>query len=403
MTFYAVIASVAFVGLWIGLAGRVLARHRQLSRFDLLLALFLLGATVDTLSAVGISLLPTPWPHVLMMVSSLPGLIVAVEMARILAASTGPAPRTAGVDELLRPSDRLRHRWWGRAAAVVGVLVTSAAAMWGMPQGTIPAAVWGSVDAHTVYWLIYGLFHLVTCGLMLVLAVRIVAAWQPGALRQAGWLLVAALVVGIGYGTALVVLAVEGRFGQWNGLGAAGYAWGSVQYLLLALAYGRVRLSRQGRRGADEATLRQLRPLWVRLRFLDPDYVLDENMFTARGAAARLACVRAAAEIRDWMALAARRLPAASWRRAQAAAARELPDADLLQVTAAALAGWVQAAVTAPPARRPALGPGHSPAPTVGDDIDEELALLAAAAAVAPLVAERVAAAVTADRSLLPQ
>lgn len=378
MASYAIVTVIAVVGLWVAIGARVLARHHQLSRFDALLVVFAAGAGADALSALEIAWLSSPMAHAALIASSLVGMLIAVEMVRLVAGG-----------ERVRPT----LPQWRVMTGVLVVLLAAAAAV-GSPMGPIATAQWQSDHAMAMYWLGYAVFQLVASVVMLRLLLQVTRSFEPGAMRQVGVLLVCTVVLGVLFGLSLVVLVID-NLGLHSGVGAAGYTYGSLQYLVLAAAYLRVRVARSSSRKALAAQMASVEPVWQMLRPVQPDL----SLFDAYPDAATLGreeltwvCVRAVIEVRDWLHLLSRRLPVDAVEEAKRVASSLAPGRTADEVEGVATAGWIQRGLAHHPdlVRVP-----HSAPPREGRDIDEDLRLLAAVARVTPEDAHRVARAMS--------
>lgn len=380
----AIAAATLFVA---ALVFRLIASHRRITRYDTLLAFFALGAIVDLSSSLGVPWLSSPVAHALMIVSSLVGLLVAVEILRLVANDDQP----------------LEHVWRWRVLTGVLVIVLVAAALIGQPSGVMAEPDWESSNLLAVYWAGYGLFQLVTCVLMFLILRRFAATLGPSPLRQVTTLLSIACVIGVYYALSLIVLAAEG--GEWiptTGLGELGYAIGTASYVFIALAWVRIKVARSGRRRHDLDFLEAVTPLWRKLAPVSPDFSLIASQVEAAKLSRdqlSLRCVRTAVEIRDWMDLLAPRLPADAYPRALAAASRALPDTtDLSDVRATATAGWITAGLQQdPPAFEPSIE-STGITPEAGADLDHECDLLVAIAQVPDTTAQQVAEQITRER-----
>lgn len=375
---YAVVTVIAVVGLWAVIAVRVMARHHQLSRFDVLLIVFAAGAGADAMSALEFGWLPSPVAHAALIASSLWGMLIAVEMVRLVADG-----------ERVHPS---LQRW--RVITGILVLLLAGAAVAGGPVGPIATAQWQSDQAMALYWLGYAVFQLAACVVMLRLLLSVARSLGSGAMRQVVVLLMCTLALGVLFGLSLVVLVVD-NLGLNSGVGAAGYAYGSLQYLVLAAAYLRMRVARSSSRRALAAQLASVEPVWQILRPVQPDQSLFETFPDASTLGREelgWVCVRAVIEVRDWLHLLSRRLPVGADEEAVRATRSLVPDYRADDVEGMATAGWIQRGLAHHPelVRVP-----HSAPPREGRDIDEDLRLLAAVARVSLEDAERVARAMS--------
>lgn len=355
-----VLSSAAFVLMWLVIAARLVARHRRLTRFDALLVVFAVGASMDSLSAVaGVWVLPWPLVHAVFITSCVVGLGLSVETVRV-ATRGEPYVRR-------RPAVAL-------VAAVTVALVT--AAIGGRPQGPLPMPSWEIPAAGGVFWVGYAVVQVSACAVMLAMVVPFARQFDSSPLRQAAWIITACLVVGVLYGVGLFLIAVA-IVGRGSGdLAATLYAWGSLNYVLLAAAYLRLWWARHGSRGRHTRTLALLRPLWDRLHEVDPDLTLVGLPQRSKALSRHdlsLLVVRAVLEIRDWTNVLARRLPAGADRRAAEAAA--VLAANGQERAALATAGWLAAAL-----HSQTQHDDHSAWPVFGADVDDDLRLLEQAA-----------------------
>ncbi len=374
MASYAIVTVIAVVGLWAAIGARVLARHHQLSRFDALLIVFAAGAGADALSALEIAWLPSPMAHAALIASSLVGMLLAVEMVRLVASG-----------EHVNPT----FPQWRVITGILVVLLAAAAGA-GNPMGPIATAQWQSDHAMAMYWLGYAVFQVAACVVMLRLLLQVTRSFEPGAMRQVGVLLVCTVVLGVLFGLSLVVLVVD-NLGLHSGVGAAGYTYGSLQYLVLAAAYLRVRVARSSSRKALAAQLASVEPVWEMLRPVQPDLTLFEDFPDAVSLGREeltWVCVRAVIEVRDWLHLLSRRLPADAIEEAKRAASSLAAGQPADVVEGLATAGWIQRGLAH---RSDLIRLPHSAPPHEGRDIDEDLRLLAAVARVSPEDAQRVA------------
>lgn len=365
------LAVTTAVLLWAAVVVRAACPHHRWVRFDTVLLLLACAATGDIATATGTPVLAPAAAHSLLVASSLAALLVGWEIMQ--QAGTGGAGSGA-------------HPWPWRWATLTVVTVLVVGCVTGDPTGPVPATQWRSAALMTAFWLGYGSAYLIGIGVLLVTLVRLRRGLPAGPLYQAATLVVAALAVGAWYGGSLLTLASGSAV---PGFGTTGVLYAGVGYLFVGAAALRVRLARMATPTADQRLLRTLEPLWHRLRPVDPSVALADfprHPGQLRGRERSVACVRAGVEIRDWMSLVARRLPPGAYEHACTAAARLASDA-----AAAAAAGWVRAGLVGA-----AHGPqgGYSVAPPEGDDIDEDLRLLAAIAAVPDETALLVATAV---------
>lgn len=363
MSTYLLVAGTALALLWTAILARLVARHRRWNRFDALLVVFAAGATVDTLSAGG--LVAAPLAHSVLIASSLIGLLLCVELVGLVTATELPG------------------RWWWRGVTVLLVATLLGAVVLGAPEGPIATAQWASSTARLAYWMGYGIVQVGSCSVIFVRLLRFVPALAPGPLRQVTLMLTVAAGFGALWGITLWVLALDG-VGLNSGIGEVAYVWGSVNYVFLAAAYLRFRLTR---RNPSEAQLIALEPLWRRLHDVDPAVSLAGwPQAGLSGPQLAMAGVRVVVEIRDWLHLLAQRLPAHA--DAMAAAREELPGAPEAEVEAVATAAWIRVALARPPGEASAR---TALAPRSGRDLDEELRLLIAVAQAPDEVAVRVA------------
>lgn len=374
------VAVAAVVGLWVAIGARLVMRYHRLTHFDALLAVFAAGATVDTLSALNRGLIGAGPAHAVLIASSLAGLLIAVEAARVVIAAA-PEP-VSGL-----------WVWPSVTATVIAVLW---AAVWlGAPAGPIAVASWHSATWQVLFWGGYAGFQISACVVLVILLRRFVATVGPGPLRQVTlFLLLVVVAAGVVYGVALAALAADGA-GWSNEWGAAGYTYGSVQYILLVAAYVRVRWARRTRRGTESQLLDQLEPLWHQLRPVCPEFTLAGWLGPASvlgRAELSMACVRVGVEIRGTgSARLASSSPAATRSHevaARAAADLSAPGADHDLVAAVAVAGWIRAGLLVGDDQ---VQPSHSVAPTPGVTSMRTFGVLAQVAAVDNEVAEEVA------------
>lgn len=383
MTAFGVLAGTATILFLGAIATRMLSRHRRITRYDILLAVFALGGAVDLASTFELGLITPVTSHTLMIMSSLAGLLVAVEMLRLVA----------------NGDQQLPHLWRWRLFTAALVIALSLVAIIGQPLGPLGVPNWESSNLLAIYWAGYGLFQLVACVLMLVIIARVRAGLPTGPLRQVTGLLAAALLIGLYYATSLIILAAEAN--QWvptNGLGTLGYQLGTISYVFIALAYVRIRIARIGSRRSDIRFLTTVTPLWKILAPVAPAFTLigvPHDPATLSRNQLSLHSVRTAIEIRDWMDILACRLSNTAYATALTSARATLPDhADQQTIIATATAGWIRAGLLRPLCTDEELATAISAAPDSGLDVDTEFDLLAAVAAVpdhlASSIAERV-------------